>query len=184
MFEHNTRVVVCAVAMALVGCGDGDNDNRNGDTGPRTPPLDWFTSDCGDLGGVATPAGACFIGCEQNEDCPLDLTCRSAGVWFVGLCTVPSSVSESRGCGPSGWHTRVWGCYLECSAEGADQECPAGFRCIEDSNVDNEYFCTGYSGSTGSSCSVPCPDGCCSNTGYSCCQPPFCGGICVGSSCC
>lgn len=175
-------VVFTVVLCAQAGCGAAEDDD---DRRQQSEPLDWWTSDCVDLGGVPTPAGACFVGCTSSDDCPLDtLSCKGSDVWIMGQCEVSYELSQTRGCGPAGWHTRSWGCYLVCSAEGADDECPSGFRCIEDSIVSGEYFCTGYAGSAGSGCNVPCPDGCCSSTGNSCCEPPFCGGICVGSPCC
>jgi len=184
------RLVLCGVTCVAVGaCGGNSNTGggsggAGGGAGDPGPPLDWFTSSCGDLGGVETPAGACFVGCKKTEECPADTSCRWSGVWFVGNCTPRSSDKDAKGCGPNGWHNRSWGCYMKCPSAGADDQCPAGFRCIEQSSVSGEYFCTGYSGSSGSGCSVPCPSGCCSTTGYSCCEPPFCSGACAGSKCC
>jgi hypothetical protein len=37
---------------------------------------------------------------------------------------------------------------------------------------------------TGDYCGGPCPKGCYSPGNASCCEPPFCGGDCVGSPCC
>ena len=171
------KIGICFLLAAVGACDGNNGTGTDGSSDQSGPPLNWFTSSCGDLGGVETPAGACFVGCKKTAECPADTVCRWGGVWFVGNCTAP-------GCGPKGWHKRSYGCYMKCPSAGADNQCPAGFRCIEDSIVSGEYFCTGYSGSSGSGCSVPCPSGCCSSTGYSCCKPPFCSGVCVGSKCC
>jgi hypothetical protein len=175
---------VCLL-LGAGACATDDNDKPNGSLEGGTSSLDWFSSSCGDLGGVETPAGACFIGCRTSEDCPVEtLTCVGAQVWTVGQCEIDSELRASLGCGPQGWYQRSFGCYMKCGAEGADHECPSGFRCIEDSIHDGEFVCTGYAGSGSNSCNVPCESGCCSPTGNSCCEPPFCGGICAGSPCC
>lgn len=177
-----------ALVVGLFACDASDDSATDGTDGTTTDTrpadLDWFTSSCGDLGGVETPAGACFIGCRTSADCGLDtLRCTGTSVWMVGQCEVTSELADTRGCGPRGWYDRSWGCYMQCF-EGNDAECPSGFRCVEDSIVDGEYFCTGYAGGGTGDCNVPCESGCCSTTGNSCCRPPFCSGVCAGSPCC
>ena len=61
-------VLVAGIALT---CGEEDS-NGSGGGGGGGEPLDWFESSCDDLGGVSTPAGACFIGCLSADDCPLD----------------------------------------------------------------------------------------------------------------
>jgi len=64
-----------------------------------------------------------------------------------------------------------------------DGECPAALYC---GFVLGLYNAVPDDGSTddGGNCGEPCPSGCCSPSGASCCEPPFCGGDCVGSPCC
>src|SRR5688572_20818147 len=85
--------------------------------------LDWHTSSCSDLGGTTTAAGACFVPCSTDSDCPIDtLYCpKGSSSWSSGQCEVKE---RSRGCGPAGWNMESYGCYLSCSAPGNDAECP------------------------------------------------------------
>jgi hypothetical protein len=180
-----TAALVGCWALLLLGCTSSDDGDKGGGAGTGTGvQLDWYSSSCGDLGGVETPAGACFVGCRSRDDCPVDvLTCTGTDLLEVGVCAVTDEAQADQGCGPSGWHDRSWGCYMKCF-DGNDSECPSGFHCIEDPIVDGEYFCAGYAGSGTNGCNVPCESGCCSTTGNSCCRPPFCSGVCAGSPCC
>ncbi|HNT00121.1 MAG TPA: hypothetical protein PKL73_24385 [Polyangiaceae bacterium] len=179
------RGLIWASVVVLVGLGAWSCSDDSGGNGKASKKeLDWFTSSCADLGGVETPAGACFIGCKTNDDCGLPtLRCTGTAAWSVGQCEISYEIAQTRGCGPKGWHQRSYGCYMQCFG-GNDDECPSGFRCLKDSIHAGDYFCSGYSGGSSSDCSVPCERGCCSPTGRTCCEPPFCSGICSGSPCC
>ncbi len=63
-------------------------------------------------------------------------------------------------------------------------ECPEGWSCSYDAKMDDAPHCVGKVSGGGGSCAVPCPPGCCSPSGLTCCEPPFCSGDCVGSPCC
>ncbi len=190
-------VLACLLVAALIiGCGDSGGDDNYSGTGDETgagdgtaagvdEELDWFISSCDDLDGVLTASGACFVECDSSDDCPTsNMRCMGTGVWITGQCEVDSGTRYVEGCGPVGWNDTGTGCYIKCSAEGNDEECPTGFRCIEHSGNSEGYFCTGYPGSSGGSCGTPCPDGCCSPSGRTCCKPPFCSGDCAYSKCC
>jgi hypothetical protein len=169
--------IVTGLVFLPIACSKSESESGAG------ADLDWFTSSCAELGGLKTAAGACFVACKTDGDCPIDtLTCpKGSSTWVSGQCEPKDT---SRGCGPDGWHTEAWGCYLACSGEGRDAECPPDFSCVADSISPGTFFCTGQPGSGGGTCGEPCADGCCSPSGFSCCAPPFCAGDCIGSPCC
>ncbi|NMC69448.1 MAG: hypothetical protein GYA57_05180 [Myxococcales bacterium] len=149
--------------------------------GGASAPLDWFTSSCAELGGTTTPTGACFVDCTPSEYCPVEGTACAYG--GQQLCRVITGCSSDADCGPAGWHCSRGSCFLRCSADsGGAQgpECPAGFQCA-DGVADQPVCCRGLDAP---SCGEPCPAGCCSPSGLTCCQPPFCSGDCAGSPCC
>lgn len=88
-------------------------------------------------------------------------------------CYTYTRASDTKGCSCTNDYSSASCASSVSSANGVVVDgCPAGF--------------SGGAGGTsgGDSCGEPCPSGCCSPSGYSCCQPPFCGGDCIGSPCC
>ena len=164
------RSAVVLVLMLLgAGCLPGPLDGGSG------AQLDWFTSSCQELGGSPTAAGACYVGCKQDRDCPLDtLVCfGGSSSWITGVC-MPKDAG-ARGCGPGGWLKISGLCYLSCSGTGRNTECPTGFSCIANS-VGPGYFCTGQPSSGGTNACSACVDACAGISGCSCCHE--CGGTC------
>jgi hypothetical protein len=106
----------------------------------------WNGDHCAELGGSKTAAGACFIECDSDDDCPLGiLACPAAGtIWATAYCAVDYDYQSALGCGPEGWRdgTVIGGCELVCSAAGNDSECPPQMHCVAGS-VSGQYFCTG-----------------------------------------
>ncbi len=149
--------------------------------------LDWFTSSCDELGGTKTGAGACYFACGSNKDCGFGTECCNLPYQpYCRLgrgCGDPCPTNED--CGPVGWVCHQNACYLTCSADTAgvqSLDCPVGFSCSADHFDTHIRKCVTLPTSSG--CGVDCPTGCCSPSGLSCCQPPFCAGDCVGSPCC
>jgi hypothetical protein len=141
---------------------------------PKVPS--WFTTPCSEMGGTTIASGACYVPCA--DPCPVEqLGC---GYGYQNYCRV-LSCSTTADCGPN---PDAWvcgnGCFMKCATDsgGAQSpECPSdGFACTGTN-------CVHHISST-ATCGEPCPKGCCSSTGLSCCQPPFCSGACAGSPCC
>jgi hypothetical protein len=150
---------ICVLALGLMfACGD---EGEPGGTLPNEPGpsknLSWFTSSCDELGGATTASGACYIRCNSDSDCPTDqLECPSQG-WTYQNCVVTDLFAASRGCGPEGWYNQLAGtglyhCFMECSSEGANSECPSGWTCFDDSINPGRAFCSGYTGGTSDAC--------------------------------
>ncbi|MBL9024258.1 MAG: hypothetical protein JNL21_18840 [Myxococcales bacterium] len=110
----------------------------------------WNGGYCDELGGSLTTAGACFVECTADADCPLDiLGCPAAGtVWATAYCAVDYAHQDQLGCGPAGWRESsvIGGCALVCSGEGNDSECPPQMHCVADSLAAGSFFCTGVGG--------------------------------------
>ncbi|HVY25011.1 MAG TPA: hypothetical protein VHB79_00615 [Polyangiaceae bacterium] len=168
MFVHDTDCQTDSDCSSGRVCSSGTCQGPGGDRG-ESQGLDWYSSSCAALGGTTTTAGACFVSCTTNADCPLDsLECFGGGTWVGRFCRVKS---EGGGCGPRGWKSDPWGCYLACSGVGRNSECPAGWSCVQDSGTTG-YFCTGQpssSSSGGDACSR-CSSACAGISGCSCCK--------------
>jgi hypothetical protein len=156
------------------GCGD-----------VNTEPLSYLTSSCTELDGTVTGSGACSVACSKDYPvCAPPTFCWTNGwnlCWPVlGKCTADAD------CGSTGWwcDTATGNCFLTCTTDtvGAQSpECPVNWKCYH--NTDHGLFLCA-NGAHGGGCQVTCPAGCCSTSGSSCCQPPYCSGDCAGSPCC
>jgi len=173
----NSDYSLCAYGTDCGDCGPRPATSAaDAGTGPEpTPTVDWFTTPCSEMGGQLTAAGACGIVYTSDADCPPDTECSTNDVWSAFYCEVTSEVRETRGCGPAGWRQGSYDCSLICFGEGNDSECPPGFRCVESSIHDGEFFCTGYGGSgigtpACSDCLSSCQGlpGCCTGAGCIC----------------
>ncbi len=168
------------VAAAKDQCDFEGGTWTSGCGGGYQPP-DWFTSSCEELGGTTTATGACFVDCTPSGDCSIEgLSCGFGGQQF---CRISSCTSDSD-CGPTGWYCEYSWCYLVCSSDsgGAQSpECPEGFKCL--AGTGKAPSCV-RGIDTNPTCGEPCPQGCCSPSGLTCCSPPYCSGDCSGSPCC
>lgn len=158
-------VEACKSCDELIGAITSCSSNGGG--GSKNPAPSWYSSTCTELGGVTTNAGACYIACTSDSDCPTaELRCGTNSVWSHFACEPRPEVSSVKGCG-DGWADE-YGCKMMC--DGKDSSCPAGWRCVE--GMRTPYYCTGYVGGGGGG-SSGCPSWC----GY-----PYCDGDCAG--CC
>ena len=165
---------------SMAGSGGAGQGGQGGSGGSTTK--DWYSSTCSELGGMETALGACYVPCSAG--CPAPAKCNSS--YLQSKCDISSCSSDSD-CGPKGWTCETWGaCYLRCTTptEGQSPECPLGWECSPQDMGTKRPFCVKSSAPPGQ-CGEPCPSGCCSTTGLTCCQPPYCGGDkCLGSPCC
>lgn len=164
---------------------DCDGTWTNGCGGFNTEPLSYLTSSCAELDGTLTGSGACSVACSKGWPvCAPPTSCVTNG-WY--LCwPVQGKCAADSDCGPAGWwcDTAAKSCYLTCTVDSAgaqSPECPGNWKCAY--NPDHaRLLCS--NGAHGAGCKVACPAGCCSPTGVSCCEPPFCSGDCSASPCC
>ncbi|HOX46208.1 MAG TPA: hypothetical protein PK668_21570 [Myxococcota bacterium] len=147
--------------------------------GGPSPPS-FLTTPCATLGGVTLPGGACYLACEARADCPFPpLEC---GNEYNRACKL-GGCSADTDCGATGWICSYGGCYMACQTETPGEEspeCPEGWTCSGDTLGQPACWVLEQT----PTCGEPCPQGCCSPSGLTCCQPPFCDGSCAGSSCC
>lgn len=191
-FTVGLLVAVFAAVGFMVACGGSGTDCSKGGAGCAAgadagSALDWFTSPCAELGGTPTAGGACYFACATSADCAYGTQC--CNVDYQPYCRKGRNCGDScnvdADCGPSGWKCSYGACYLKCATDskGAEStECPATYECAAGSTSSAGMLCQLIKGSSGTCGS--CPSGCCSPSGLSCCEPPYCSGDCAGSPCC
>ncbi|MCK5691127.1 hypothetical protein KAI87_17720 [Myxococcota bacterium] len=124
--------------------------------------------------------------CNQCKVGSLCVLGAASGKYLTTYTTIPISIGDGTdricthscsgdsSCGAisyegEGWdwkpgHIETW----TCTSVGGQDVCTVDIQPPE----------------AGDSCGEPCPQGCCSPSGLSCCQPPFCAGDCASSPCC
>lgn len=183
-------LTVCGQLDNQSGDADGGGGIHPGELGPRQVTWKEDTpEDCRpDELGLSVTAEVSW-GCTVVEDDPaahlqvaFSRDGRLLGVAELACEYYPLSVAPSRiecsqyfTCEACEYHLTS-GTGEEWSLIASTDGCPTAKYC--------EYMLGNWKPNSGSSCGEPCTSGCCSPSGLSCCEPPFCGGDCVGSPCC
>lgn len=184
MSSWNYLGISIAVSAAIWACSSGGTSGGGvggtGGGGTGGAAVGWKHGDCDALGATTTPSGACYFPCQSSSDCPGGASCVNQQ--FQPYCRV-ESCDVASDCGPTGWDCQGNDlCMITCTTvtSGPSTECPGGLSCHQSLSTDiptcNKIL--------GSSCGEPCPTGCCSLSGNTCCKPPFCAGDCASSPCC
>lgn len=166
------------VAVVMLGCsstatgGGGGGEGSalgSGGSGSSSASGCGFSSE--DVSCNACLGSTC---CASSAACAGNAACVALYECIAG-CATEACVNTCVELYPAGADPLIT--FLDC----VDYSCPA---CGGGSGGSGGSTSGGSGGSTGESCGEPCPSGCCSLSGNICCQPPFCGGDCVGSPCC